>query len=444
MSQSRQAAATPKPSRNPHPAKKQKITPSEKSSTANLHALIPQKGDVQKKRASQVSNGSKGNTRLHKFNEEQAIVINGQEDDVDMEDATINRTNGENVDSEEEISADEADEVDITRPLRRVPSTQDKSLQRSNVVDATATKKDDAEADEEEDTGPTFGELIDVDNALAIQDPESRTLSAPNSSSRAVALPSGNSLGTVLTQALKTNDKVLLETCFQINDLDSVRSTIQRLESPLVSSLLSRLAERIHKKPGRAGNLMVWVQWSLVSHGGYLAGQPDVMQKLQGLYRVIRERANGLQPLLALKGKLDMLSAQVELRRSMQRSADIGGEDDKAVIYVEGQESDSESDGALDATDVAKQQVENFSDDSGDDGIDMPLAHDGLDNEDEDMEESEGLVDDEAEETEQDSGDDMSEVESEEDSDDEDISEAEEETGAPLRRSKAAARSALR
>lgn len=255
----------------------------------------------------------------------------------------------------------------------------------------------------------------------------------PATSSRALAAPSTTSLGTVLTQALKTNDKDLLESCFEVNDLPSIRSTIQRLQSQHASTLLQRLAERIHKRPGRTSNLMVWVQWTLVAHGGYLATQPEVMRKLQALGQVVRERASGLQPLLHLKGKLDLLSAQLELRRNM-RAASRGGnatdEDEDAVLYVDGQDDDDWSDD----DDVAMTdrvgskalgppmpkpvgQTETPRSDlseSGDDGSidDMPNGaeyHTDIESDEEaDEEAGEGLFDVEAEETSDDEAEDAS------------------------------------
>ena len=167
-----------------------------------------------------------------------------------------------------------------------------------------------------------------------------------------------NSLGTVLTQALRTNDNDLLESCLGLTDYAGVRATIERLPSHLATVLLLRLAERLHRRPGRAGNLMIWVQWSLVAHGGYLASQPAAVAQLAVLRRVVRERADGLQPLLRLKGKLDMLAAQLELRKKMKRrrperdaSVDDEGEedddaedDDEGIIYVEGAEKDDDDD----------------------------------------------------------------------------------------------------
>lgn len=216
-----------------------------------------------------------------------------------------------------------------------------------------------AEADsDQEPSAPTFGDLvranetIDVPAALPPQPGSPRT--APG---KQLAPPSLASLGTVLTQALRTDDVDLLESCLHTTDLATVRNTIQRLDSTLASTLLSKLAARMHRRPGRAGSLMSWVQWTLVAHGGALATQRGLMKQLGELNRVLEERSRGLNSLLALKGKLDLLEAQMQLRRRMQHNAgldakDDGEEDDEGVVYVEGQEDDVEmADGGLDDED---------------------------------------------------------------------------------------------
>lgn len=222
----------------------------------------------------------------------------------------------------------------------------------------------DADAREgvDEETGePSFGDLLQarhpeqIDVRASFPDPTAdRQALMRSSGPSGVAIPSGTSLVTVLTQALKTNDKAQLESCFQQADVQTIRSTVQRLQSQHVATLLQRVAERIHKRPGRTGSLLVWIQWSLVAHGAYLATQPDVMVRLRSLSQVLKERSSGLQPLLHLKGKLDMLSAQLDMRRSMQAAsrarADAEDEDDEeGVVYVEGQEDDdwSEEDEAI-------------------------------------------------------------------------------------------------
>lgn len=292
-------------------------------------------------------------------------------------------------------------------------------------------------ADDGVDQGPSFGEMlqithpdiIDVFTSLGDQDMQSKTLSTA-ARVKVPAAPSGASLSTVLSQALRTNDKELLESCLQTREPASIKSTIERLPSPLVASLMQRLAERLHKRPGRAGPLMVWIQWVLVAHGGYLAGQPQVVKQLKPLRHVVRERASSLQPLMVLKGKLDLLGAQVELRRSIRRqraSADESDNEEDDIVYVEDgaasptESSDDDADGETEARVVgggpskmkailARSQA-NVAHDQGieDDehlinGVDEDVEMDSVaDDEEDDAVNGNGLVDDEAEESEQES-----------------------------------------
>ena len=327
--------------------------------------------------------------------------------------------------AEEDSEPDE----DFTSPVVPPP---DAVTNGDTIADITM---EDANSGVNEEVVPTeeqsFGDLIrasahgTVDVAAAFTDPDEQALAPPIE--RNLQLPSGMSLGTVLTQALRTNDVNLLETCLHVDDLNMIRATIERLNSSLATALLQKLAERLHSRPGRAGSLMVWVQWTLVAHGGYLVGQPDVVKKLTSLYRVVKERANSLPSLLSLKGKLDMLEAQMNLRKSMQRR--FGGDDpeneddEEAVIYVEGQEESSsqeDSDDQIDSIEPSqhkdkrrsslKSPANDVSSGSDEDMDDMPTTMDDPEDVSDD-DASEPLIDQEASETDDDSGDDASEEE---------------------------------
>lgn len=277
-------------------------------------------------------------------------------------------------------------------------------------------------ATEEQPTEPSFGDLlrarnldqIDVEPATTGQ-VESR-VAAANTSAHALSVPSATSLGTVLTQALRTNDVDLLESCLQVSSLDSIRATVQRLHPSFAATLLQKLAERLHKRPGRAGSLMVWVQWTIVAHGGYLATQPVAMKEIHTLYSVVKQRANGLQPLLALKGRLDMLEAQLQMRRNLQERASAAGaasQQREPVIYVEGDEgqtSEDDADGVLGdeaerapgTTSSIRLEVADSDEESGDMPITLPNGYDMSEDEeevDDSDEDEEGLINDEAEET---------------------------------------------
>lgn len=280
-----------------------------------------------------------------KINDNNAVISRpGGHGDVDQSSSRVQEV--VEISSDESSDGDNSEEEEDSRLEVNGVESGEVGKPNLNGKEQDSTEVRNVSALEE----PSFGEQLQA-NVIGPIDVETTLANAADDASavaripgpRTLSAPSANSLGTVLTQALRTNDRDLLESCFEMNDLESVRSTIERLPSHLVSILLPRLAERIHKRPGRAGNLMVWVQWAIVSHGGYLAGQPEVMLHMGSLIRVIKERANGLQSLLQLKGKLDMLSAQLELRRSVQArlAKDQEQEDEEAVIYVEDQDESS-------------------------------------------------------------------------------------------------------
>ena len=301
----------------------------------------------------------------------------------------------------------------------------------SSEVDAEAGASEKPEALEEAGE-PSFGEMIRA-NALDAIDVQANLTSQnartiATTGERSLQLPSGMSLGTVLTQSLRTNDVDLLETCFHVRELPIVRATIERIDSSLATILLDKLAERLHNRPGRAGSLMVWIQWTLIAHGGYLASQPQLMKKLASLYCVVGERANSLQPLLALKGKLDMLEAQINIRKSMgarSRANALDEGDEEGIIYVEGQDDseiedeDSASNRAV-SRDLANASLRGEESGIGESDVEeevedhMSTKVNGVDPDSEDdgsESEDEGLIDDEADSTDRDSTDERSEDE---------------------------------
>ncbi|KAF2839506.1 NUC189-domain-containing protein [Patellaria atrata CBS 101060] len=480
-SKTRKSEASAKASQPPTKRARHSLGKNRDVENNGLKSLISEEGDGRRLKAVMV-NGVKDKQKS-KVDESRSIVGSGLSNgDVDMKDAgkggrpdivEISSDSSEDDDSDLEDDQDvEQDKVpllngDSKSQAANVPSPPDTPMADIEDSKAGTEEQKDEDAVIEE---PSFGELlqahapnpIDVDASLVGPASHNQHL-VPASGNRVLSAPSVNSLGTVLTQALRTSDNQLLESCFEMTNLDSVRSTIERLSSTLVSSLLNKIAERLHRRPGRAGHLMVWIQWSLVCHGGYLATQPDVVRTLSHLNRVIIERSNGLQPLLSLKGKMDMLSAQLDLRKKMQRSAAFNNEDDEGVIYVEGQEVDeTDSDAVEDVNIKPTPQKSNKrnkaldfevgeSGESSAEGEDMPTTINGLggssdvsdeeDNDDDD-DGDEDLLDDEAESTDDDDSDEIADTD---DQDEDEISEGEdvesEDEAPPPKRSTTALRS---
>lgn len=388
-----------------------------------LGALLDQRANVSKKLTATLTNGvpSKSASRVDDAHALVTNGLNGDDHELNANGISDDADDSDAQDSDDE-GIDEADEDDSPDVLVKEDALPNGVHELKDVEMVDEATPDEAEEAEE----PSFGdmlrarhpEIINVHTELPDPHAEPPHLISATGKDAIINQVTGYSLATVLQQALKTNDKDMLESCFQLRDTQAVRNTIQRLPSPLIGTLLARVAERVYKRPGRAGTLMLWIQWSLVAHGGYLATQPEVLRRLKALNQVIKQRAQGLQPLLQLKGKLDLLSAQLELRRTARtkRRQDEAADEDEALIYVEGDAEDDWDSPKL--IDIAGEDAK----DAGDADID-----DGL--EEESSDENEDMLDIEAEEIDEDEEDEDESIASESaEEDDEDEDEDEDES----------------
>ncbi|KAJ5987953.1 Small-subunit processome Utp12 [Penicillium waksmanii] len=347
------------------------------------------------------SNGAKGSGES-RVDEKHMAVEQGNilDDDIEM---------GESRDDAASVSGSEdSDNEDVVKPTeKKNKSTSNTTAAAESDVEMNNAASDDEEEEEEEGAEPSFGELMranagqEVDVEAELDDDVLPGALIPGKPTVAVQqIPTGVSLATVLTQSLKTNDNAMLESCFHTGDTSIIRTTIQRLESSLAATLLQRLAERLSSRPGRYGHLLVWVQWTCVAHGGALAGQPELLKRMATLYKVMDQRSSSLPSLLLLKGKLDMLDAQLGLRQSI-RGGDEGmdSEDEDNVIYVEGHddEEDSETEAKPRTKSIRDQAFD--EDESMMNGIDESEDDEDDGSEDDDDDEVDDILDVEAEES---------------------------------------------
>ncbi|KAF2446856.1 NUC189-domain-containing protein [Karstenula rhodostoma CBS 690.94] len=433
-SRARAPSSTPKAARDAHPpSKKAKL--SQPSGLKSLLSAAPNRKPVTAK-----ANGVR-NDRKSRIDEATAIVSGGfaGHGDVDMEDAAPEVIEISSAEEDSDASENEDEDEDEVAPAVSAQNGVERAVEDGTAEPEELSFGERLKAQEPETAPLRESRVVHVESAFVGANADAREL-ATASIRRPLAAPSATSLSTVLSQALRTNDQDLLDSCLRVNDVDTIYSTIERLPSPLVGALLQKLAERLHKRPGRPGMLMVWVQWSLATHGGYLATQSNLIKQTATLTKVLTQRSTGLQPLLSLKGRLDMLQTQLELRRRNQEKA-AKDDMDEAVIYVEGEEDPSSDEDEADGSDVAMEESRKRSrrdvdedDESSVDGMPTTMEVDEISEE--GSEDSEDLLDDEAEETDDDSGEDMSEPD-EEEVDGEEVSESEEEPK-PERRSTAA------
>jgi U3 small nucleolar RNA-associated protein 5 len=237
------------------PAKKAKLAQSPAPARQNgvsLKALA--KGPSAQKPTAK-TNGVK-NAR-DQVDESTAVVGGGQHGDIEMEDAgkQVIEISSAEEESEDESSEDD-DPTQAGADDEAAPAVNGEGEQEDGLIQDGTVEPEDL----------SFGDRlrahaqpvhVDVEGAFADNSIESQALAPTNS------VPNASSLGTVLTQALRTNDSALFESCLRVIDVDAVYSTVERLPSPLVGTLLQKLAERLHKKPGRAGS--EWTSWTTLS-----------------------------------------------------------------------------------------------------------------------------------------------------------------------------------
>ncbi|KAI8980524.1 WD40-repeat-containing domain protein [Pilobolus umbonatus] len=153
-----------------------------------------------------------------------------------------------------------------------------------------------------------------IEQKLQELDVDSSPLKGKSENKKLVPIPSASSLQVVLVQALHAKDKALLEACLQHHKLDIVQNTVKRLPTEYLIPLLLELITKFQEKPARAPELLVWIQTVLLTHTAYLMTVPDLIGKLSNFYQALDNRLNVFPKLLALKGRLDIVQSQVDVR----------------------------------------------------------------------------------------------------------------------------------
>lgn len=358
-------------------------------------------------------NGMKNIGEAH-LNDARTVVVSG-----------LAEPGSEAIPLEIESSEEEASDDEDNNAKDNSSDDESNAADDTEMADLDQNLEGTTAGDQEEEVEPSFGELLAARNPheISIMDNLPTEENAITSLTGSNQLPSGMSLGTVLTQSLRTNDQSLLETCLHVTDENVIQNTILRLESALAANLLTKLAERLADRPGRYGHLLTWVQSTMIAHGGAIASQAGVSSKLRTLYQVLNERSKVLPSILLLKGKLDMLNAQQSFRAQAEEFR-RGLENVPAKLYIEGQEDNWSSDEDMDedAAGLGQKQrkpraikdLEDLigeSESSGDEGMPLVNGHNFMDDDEASDDEGtprlrlNGVVDDEADVSGEDEGD---------------------------------------
>uniref|UniRef100_A0A383W0U0 Small-subunit processome Utp12 domain-containing protein n=1 Tax=Tetradesmus obliquus TaxID=3088 RepID=A0A383W0U0_TETOB len=199
----------------------------------------------------------------------------------------------------------------------------------------------------------------------------------------AASLPPGpvkaDSLSVLLSQALRSGDRALLEQCLGVANERVITNSVKRLV-PLDAALLLRAAvERLQSRPVRGQQMAGWIHAVLLHHTAYLMAAPGAAPVMSSLYSIIEARLSVQRQLLSLAGRLELLLAQAGGQAGAAAAAAAGAEEAATtgpqVVY---QESDSEAE--VEVVDAAG----GYDDDEDDEGG-FYTDEDGDDDEDDEL-----------------------------------------------------------
>ena len=107
--------------------------------------------------------------------------------------------------------------------------------------------------------------------------------------------------------------QVLLERVLTTGNTSVIRNTVARLAPTDAALFLKAAVTRLQSKPARAAALVPWLRATILCHTSYLSAAPGVQAHLTAMYQLIEARLAVFQPMLALRGRLDVVLSQHNL-----------------------------------------------------------------------------------------------------------------------------------
>lgn len=212
----------------------------------------------------------------------------------------------------------------------------------------------------------------------------------------------GNSMHSVLMQAIRTNDQTLLDTVLYSRTASEqsttvLSNTVRNLPPQYVVPLLNLLVDKFKYSPAHGLILVQWVKVILTEHLSYLMTIPNIVSSLSGLYLMINSRTESHKTLLKLSGRLDLVLAQVAKAQMASEAAppmNIIAEDEedgdpKFVALGDDEDDDSDEEDEDDMEQVTGESALVNEDDDEDEEEDEDDENENVEvmDEDEDMDE---------------------------------------------------------
>mmetsp|Transcript_1373 Transcript_1373/g.3943 ORF Transcript_1373/g.3943 Transcript_1373/m.3943 type:complete len:554 (+) Transcript_1373:167-1828(+) len=220
------------------------------------------------------------------------------------------------------------------------PSTNKAGAKKRKQLDAEQPQQNGKDSGEEEEAGPSPHDSTPLEVRVSQMAINSGKKGAPpagqNGASRGQA--KGNQLNAdstvvLLSQALQSSDKQLLEQCLQIRQEQVISNTVKQLRSDQVGKLVPLLVERINSSSTRAMQVACWLRHLVRNHLTYIISAPTMKRHLSVLYQSLEERQSSHNALLGLHGRLELLTSYIKTMRQRQAEAAQNAADGSAQDY---------------------------------------------------------------------------------------------------------------
>ncbi|XP_049936929.1 uncharacterized protein LOC116266268 [Nymphaea colorata] len=165
-------------------------------------------------------------------------------------------------------------------------------------------------------------------------------------------LPSADSVGVLLQQALNADDRALLLECLYTQDEKVIRKSIISLNPSHFFKLLSYIASVIQSRGAVVACTIPWLKNLILHHSSSLMSQNSSLRALNSISQLIESRTSNFESALKLSTCLDLLEI------SDDAVADISMT--PAVVYEDKDDSDGELTDATETDEDGEESEEAF------------------------------------------------------------------------------------
>lgn len=207
-----------------------------------------------------------------------------------------------------------------------------------DASEAEALMPDESEDDVADGDGePTLGDLVAQmqirEQAAASAAASIVAVAAPVAAEAAVeGVVQANSLAVLLTQALRSEDRQLLERCLSVGDTAVITNSVQRLQPPDATAFLQAAVAIMARKPQRAQQLMPWMQALVVAHAAFFIASPAARRVLLAMHAAIDARCVHKDGLEALAGRMELVEAHCSPSSGPTTTRGSGSDSDEGDI----------------------------------------------------------------------------------------------------------------